>query len=84
MAFETGLSEDSYEVVVIGGGLAGLATAASPVSSGVTSVLVLESEAIHGLTPVEEMRVWCVRPQRILDDPALCSRSGADPTLVGG
>ena len=48
MAFETGVSEDSYEVVVIGGGLAGLATAASLVSSGVTSVLVLESEAIPG------------------------------------
>lgn len=44
----SGLLGERFEVVVIGGGLAGLATAASLVSRGCSSVLVLESESNPG------------------------------------
>lgn len=44
----SGLSAERFEVVVIGGGLAGLATAAALGSQGCHPILVLESETVPG------------------------------------
>ncbi|MFL2857504.1 MAG: NAD(P)/FAD-dependent oxidoreductase [Planctomycetota bacterium] len=48
MTSVSGLSGERFEVVVVGGGLAGLATAASLCSQGCHSILVLESETVPG------------------------------------